>query len=119
MSPSCATPNGNFMYLYLPNGQENVVKYDNYSFNFRLGLPKPASMSVRYLTPASFSRIVFNVGTLCIGLISTLLSMARSRQNHTLPLAFGTMTKLFHIPMSNPNPAVLLFAASIVASAPP
>ena len=27
MQPSVATPNGSHMYLYLPNREENVVKY--------------------------------------------------------------------------------------------
>ena len=28
MSPTGAVPNGNYMYQYLPRGQENVVEYD-------------------------------------------------------------------------------------------
>ena len=35
MSPTGVTPNVNHIYLYLPNGQENV-KYDGLSSNFRL-----------------------------------------------------------------------------------
>ena len=35
MSPAGTTPNGNGMYLYLPNGHENVVKYDDCLYNFR------------------------------------------------------------------------------------
>ena len=36
MSPDGAKTNGNFMYLYLPNGQKNVVKCDDCSSSFRL-----------------------------------------------------------------------------------
>ena len=28
LSHACSTPNGNHMYLHLPHGQENMVKYD-------------------------------------------------------------------------------------------
>ena len=31
MSPAGASLNGNLMYLYLPNGQDNVVKNNNFS----------------------------------------------------------------------------------------
>ena len=30
MSPVGAAPNGNLVYLYLPNGQENVLKYEDF-----------------------------------------------------------------------------------------
>ena len=53
-------------------------------------------MSVRCLTPANLSRISLNVGPLYTGLISILLSLARSRHNHILPFIFGTMTKLLY-----------------------
>ena len=36
MSPPGTTTNGNHMYLYLSNGQENVVKYEESSSDFRL-----------------------------------------------------------------------------------
>ena len=37
MSPARAALNGDFIYLYLSNGQENIVKYDAFSFSYRLG----------------------------------------------------------------------------------
>ena len=36
MSNAGATSNGNHMYLYLANGQENMVKYGDCLSNFRL-----------------------------------------------------------------------------------
>ena len=35
MLPTGVTPNSSCIYLYLPNGQEKVVKYDDCSSNFR------------------------------------------------------------------------------------
>ena len=72
----------------------NVVKYDDCPSKFRLWYPEPASMSVRYLTPASLCRISLNLGLLWIGLTSALLSLAGSRHHCNLPLALGTSTKL-------------------------
>ena len=65
MSPADAAPNGNHMYLYLQNGQENVVKYDDCSSHFRLWYPEQVAMSVMYSTPSSLSSISFNNGPLC------------------------------------------------------
>ena len=53
-------------------------------------------MSVRYLITASLGRISFNVGPLCTGLLSALLSLARFSHNCILPLAFRTRKKLLH-----------------------
>ena len=35
-TPAGATPNGNLLYLYLPNWHANVVRYDDFSSNFML-----------------------------------------------------------------------------------
>ena len=50
-------------------------------------------MSAMYLTPASLSKMLFNVGPLCTGLISTLLSLARSRAQPYITLSFGNKYK--------------------------
>ena len=44
--------------------------------------------------PVSISGILFDVESLCTGLISALLSLAGYTHNCTLPLALGTRTKL-------------------------
>ena len=70
MLPTPAIPNGNCMYLYKPNGQKNLVV----TVNLILGYDNlKVSMSVKYLTYVSLGSISFNVGPLCIGLISTFL----------------------------------------------
>ena len=96
MSSASPTQNCNCVYLYLPNGEGIVVKYDNCSSHFSLWQPKYASIGARYLTTASLSRISFNSGHLCTGLINTLLSMAGSKHKHTLPLTFRNGTQLLH-----------------------
>ena len=60
-------------------------------------------MSVRYLTPASLSRISFRLRPLCTILINTLLSLAWSRHSFTLPFAFATNTKLLHHSDNSPT----------------
>ena len=75
------------MYLYMPNGQENIVKYKDHTSCFKLCKPEPTSMSVRYLMPASLGGISFRVLPLYTGLISTLLALAGSRHSCTLPFA--------------------------------
>ena len=87
--------NDNCMHLYLPIGQQNFVKCGD-SVKFEIIVAWFVSINVRYLTLASYSRISLNIGSPWPGLISTLLSMARSRQNYTLPLVLGTSTKLLH-----------------------
>ena len=88
MSPAGITPNSNCMYLYLPNGQENVVKYEDFSSYFKLAL-----IAVRYLIPPSLSKTSFIVGPLCMGLISNLLSLSGSRQSH-LTICFWDSEKV-------------------------
>ena len=60
---------------------------------------------MRYLTLTSLGRMSFKIGPLCAGLINTLLSLAGSRHNCTLPFAFCTRAKLLHhseaLPTSN------------------
>ena len=36
MLPTGAAPNGSHFYLYLPNWHTNVIRYDDFSSNFRL-----------------------------------------------------------------------------------
>ena len=117
MSPSDATLNGNHVYLYLPNGQGNVFKYDC-SSNFRLWLLELTSVSVRYLTPASLGRVLLNIGPLCTGFTSTIWSLVESSNNYTLPLPFGTRTKLLHHSDISPISRGTIFAASVVCPAP-
>ena len=95
MSPIGTTPNGNHMYLYMQNGQENVVNYDSLS-NFSLLKSSGDIMRVRCLAHASLGRISFNVGPLLTSLISTLLSVVGPRHNCTLQVAFGTRTHLIY-----------------------
>ena len=96
MSPTGAALNGGCLYLYLPNWHVNVVRYDNFSSNFRLWYPELASITDIYLTLLSLGSISFNVGPLYIGLINAWYSHAGSKHNLTLPLALGTNTKLLH-----------------------
>ena len=56
----------------------------------------PLNGSFIFLTHPSLGRIMFNVGPLCTGLISTLSTLAGYRHNHILPLALETITKLLH-----------------------
>ena len=36
MSPDGAAPSGGPMYVHLPNGQKIIVKYDDFSYSFRV-----------------------------------------------------------------------------------
>ena len=94
--PTSAAPNWSLLYLYLPNWQANVARYNALSSNFRLWYPELASIIDKYLTLLSFGSILFNVELLCMGLINTWLNCAGSKHNLTSPLALGTNTKLFH-----------------------
>ena len=80
--PVGAASNGSIVYLYLPNEQENVIKYDDFSLSFSLQYPELMSISMRYLTPASLRSMSFSVEPLLIGLINTLFLHAGSRQCH-------------------------------------
>ena len=57
MSTPGAAPNGSLINLYLPNGQENIVKCDDLSSGFRLQYPEVASINAGYLMPSSLSGI--------------------------------------------------------------
>ena len=50
ISPTGAAPSGSHLYLYLPKWQANVVRYNDFSSNFRLWFPEPASIIDKYLT---------------------------------------------------------------------
>ena len=69
MSPAGTAQNRSHLYLYLPNWHTNVVRYDDFSSNFRLWYPELPSIIDIYLTLLSLGSILFNVGPLCIGLI--------------------------------------------------
>ena len=62
MLPAGAAPKGKHLYLYLSNGQANVVKYDDCLSNFRLWYPKLALVMDMYCTLLSFGSISFSVG---------------------------------------------------------
>ena len=96
ISPTGAVPRGSYLYLYLPNWQANVVRYDDILSNFRLWYPELASIIDKYLTLFSLSSILFNVGPLCMGLINAQFIYAESKHNLTLPLTLGTNIKLLH-----------------------
>ena len=83
-------------YICTYQMDEKIVRYDYCLSNFRLWQPEPTLMSMRYLTTAGLDRISYNVGPLCLGLISGLLSLTGSKHSCTLQLAFGTRTKLLH-----------------------
>ena len=93
ISSTGAILNGSLMYWNLPNGQEDVVRYDNFSSSFKLWF---TFISIRCFMPASFGGVFFSVRPLWIGLNSALLSLAGSRHSLTLPFSLGTNMKLFH-----------------------
>ena len=66
-------------------------------------------MSMRCLKPANLDRMSFRAGPLCAGWVNSLLRLAGARDNHTLPFAFITKTKLLTILTSHSYPMVLLF----------
>ena len=106
------------MYLYLPNGQEKVIKYEDYSSRFRLWYPELASINVRYFTPGSLGKILFNVDLPSPGLISILLILARSKHRLTLLFAIGPVQSCCNICMSHPHLVGILFAAFVIYLAP-
>ena len=79
---------------------------------------RPASMSVRYLMPASLSRVLLRIVFLCTGLISTLLSLAGSSHKCTLPLALSIGTKLLHHSdvSSTPNNTIMCCFCNLSSS---
>ena len=91
--PAWAVPNGNFLYLYLPNWHSNIVRYDDLPSNWRLWYPKIASVREKYFTLFNFGKIL-SVGSLWTGHISTWFSLAKSRQSLTFLLGLGTSIKL-------------------------
>ena len=77
-------------------------------------------MSVRYLTPASLGKILFNVGPLCTALISTIFSLDGSTHKFTLPLVLSELGQSSGTSfMTHSHSFILLFAASVVHSPPP
>ena len=94
ISPAGAAPNGNCLYLYLPNWHANVIKYD-YLSSFKLWYPEFTSIRERYFTLLCFGSISLSVSPLCTSL-SAWFSQAGSRHNLTFPFALGTSTKLLH-----------------------
>ena len=118
MLPTGAALKGKCLYLYLPNGQANVVKYDNCLSNLRLWYPELTLMMDMYCTLLSFSSILFSVGPLCIGLINAWLSCAGSKHSHTLPFVLGTITKLLYHSaiLSTPRGAMMSSSSSCFSS---
>ena len=96
MLPTGAAPNRSGMYLYLPNWQANVVRYNDFSSTLKLWYPELAYIIDKYLTLFRLGSISFNVGPQCIGFINAWFNHAGSRHSLTLPLALGTNTKLLH-----------------------
>ena len=96
MSPTGAALNRGYLYLYLPNGHANVLRYDDFSSNFRLWYSELASIIDRYFILLSLGIISFNMGPLCTGLINAWFNLTESKHNLTLPFALGTNTKLLH-----------------------
>ena len=94
--PAGGTPNGSYLYLYLPNCHANVIRYDDLSSSRKLWYPELTSIRESYLSLLSFGSILFEMGPLCTGLISAWFNCAGSRHSLTLPLALGTSTKLLH-----------------------
>ena len=97
ISPDGATPNGSSMYLYLPKGQEKVIKYYDYtSSSLSCGTLGLHQWIMRYLTSANLSKMSLRVRSLWIGLIRTLFNWARSKHNVIFLFVFGTNMKLLH-----------------------
>ena len=57
MSPTGAAPNRCHLYLYLPIGHVNVVRYDDFSSNFRFWYPELASIIDIYFTLLTLSML--------------------------------------------------------------
>ena len=110
ISPAGTAPNRDHLYQYLPNWQVNVVRYDDFSSNYRLWYPELASIIDKYLTSLSLSSISFNVGPLCMGLINAWFNHAGLKHNLTLPFALGTNTKLLH------SSAILSTSSGVIMS---
>ena len=109
MLPTGTALNGSHLYLYLPNGHMNVVRYDDFSSNFRLWYPELVSIIDIYFTLLSLGSILFNMGSLCTGVINTWFKLTESKHNLTIPLALGTNTKLLHhfVISSTPNGVIM------------
>ena len=94
MSPTGTALNGSHLYQYLPNGLANVVRYADFSSNFKLWYPELASIIDTYFTLLSLGSTSFNVEPLCRGLINAWFNLTGPKHNLTLPFALGTNTKL-------------------------
>ena len=118
MLPAGTALKGKCFYLYLPNGQANVVKYDNCLSNLILWYSELASMMDMYCTLLSFGSISLSVGPLCISLINAWLSCTGSKHSHALPFALGTTTKLLHhsAVLSTPRGAMMSSSCSHFSS---
>ena len=112
MSPASTAPNGWCLYPYLPNGQANMVRYDNWLSNLILWYPKLALMIDIYCTLLSFGSISLSFGPLCISLINAWLSCTGSKYSCTIPFAFGTTTKLLHHSAILPTPRGVMMSSS-------
>ena len=59
--PASTAPNGKCLYWYLPNGHENVVRYDDCLSNLRLWYSELVSMIDMYCTLFSLGKISLSV----------------------------------------------------------
>ena len=96
MLPAGTAPNSRCLYLYLPNGQANVVRYNDCISSLRLWYPELTSIMNMYCTLFSLGSISFSVGPLCIGLINAWLGCTGSRHgwtNYHFTVCFGYQHK--------------------------
>ena len=87
-----ATQNDSLVYLYLPNGQENVVK----QYMIACLASGCNNLNVHWDNPCQSSQNVIEDQPPCTGQVSTLLNFTGLRHSHTVPLALGTRMKLLH-----------------------
>ena len=64
MLPAGTAPNSSHLYQYQPNGHVNVVRYDDFSSDFKVWYPKLASTIDIYFTLLSLGSMLVNMGPL-------------------------------------------------------
>ena len=105
ISPMGAAPNGDLLYLNLPNWYVTVVRYDDFLSSFKSWCPWLASIGERYCTLLNFGSKSLSIGPLCTSFINAWFSLARSKHSLTFPFGFGTNTKLLHHSTAFPMPS--------------
>ena len=101
MSPTGAAPNRSHLYQYWPNGHANVVRYDNFSSNFKLWYPELASIIDIYFTLLSLGIMSFNMGHLSTDLINAWVNLAGSKHNLTSYHLLWVLTQSYYITPSS------------------